>query len=71
MWTAYGHYTPMATRIQWYTSSSANQIAAFASVYSIFLPDGYAMLMRPNKAETAGHMAATARVIWLCACVRY
>ena len=28
--------------------------------------------MRPNKAETAVHvMVATARAIWLCACVRY
>ena len=34
----------------------------------LFLPDSYAMLMRPNKAETAVHGG---RVIWLCACVRY
>ena len=32
---------------------------------------GYAMLMRPNKAAEQLSMAATARVIWLCACLRY
>ena len=35
----------------------------------IFLPDGYAMLMRPKKAETAVY--GFHWVIWLCACVRY
>ena len=34
------------------------------------LSDGFAMLMSPNKGETAA-MVAPARVIWLCACVRY
>ena len=31
---------------------------------------GYAMLMSPNRGEQLS-MTATARVIWLCACVRY
>ena len=31
--------------------------------------DGYAMLMSPSKAKQLS-MAATTRVIWLCACVR-
>ena len=31
--------------------------------------DGYAMLMSPSKAKQLS-MAVTARVIWLCACVR-
>ena len=35
------------------------------------LPDGYAMLMRPITRPKQLSMAATARVIWLCACVRY
>ena len=35
-----------------------------------FLLEGYAMLMRPNKAKQL-FMAATAWVVWLCACVRY
>ena len=34
------------------------------------LTDYYAVLMSPSKGETAVHMAATAPVIWLCACVR-
>ena len=35
------------------------------------LPDSYAILRRPNKAELKQlAMAATVRVIWLCACVR-
>ena len=35
----------------------------------IGLPYGYAMLVRPNKAETAIHCHCS--VTWLCACVRY
>ena len=32
----------------------------------LFRPDGFAMVMRPNKAENSC-LAASARVIWLCA----
>ena len=45
--------------------------ADYIGLLVLILPDGYAMLMRPNKAETAVHIAATARVIWLCVCVSY
>ena len=34
-----------------------------------YLLNGYAMLMRPNNAETADHGCLW--VIWFCACVRY
>ena len=35
------------------------------------LPDSYAMLMKPNKAETAVHGCHCPGDILLCACVRY
>ena len=40
------------------------------SLWSSFLADSYAMLMRPINAETAVH-GCTARAIWLCAYVSY
>ena len=60
------------TRIHTVVEMLSKVRADYIGLLVLILPDGYAMLMRPNKAETAvPSMAATARVIWLCACVRY
>ena len=44
--------------------------ADYIGLLVLFLLDGFAILMRPDKAETAVH-GCPARVIWLCAYVRY
>ena len=52
----------------WQVSHACSQSyhPGFPRVFS----DGYAMLISPNGAKQLS-MAATARVIWLCACMRY
>ena len=47
-----------------------HQPTVWSVPYACAQPEGYAMLIRPSKTEQLS-MAATARVIWLCACVRY
>ena len=42
----------------------------YTGIFPVHWPDGYAMLMSPNKGETAVH-GCHCRAIWLCACVRY
>ena len=39
-------------------------------MFSQVMTDGYTMLMSPGQGKLLS-MAATARLIWLCACVRY
>ena len=42
----------------------------YTGIFPVHLPVGYAMLMSPIRAKQLS-MAATAQMIWLCACVRY
>ena len=38
-----------------YDQTGQNQLKLILRLLVLFLPDGYAMMMRPNKAETAVH----------------